>query len=349
MNLVFLNRFEKEGEQEGVVTAQLSIAEEFGEWHVWWHEPGKTGIPAQESWYKGTEWEQMIAEFRARLSEKRQAGYRPLVEFAAGREQASAGRAAFLRKLDYYAEQHADDALFEALRRWRNGQAANEGKSAFIVASNRLLKLVSAFKPQTMDELLQIPGFGEYKAGLYGQDLLALTAAVDRQTAFPLDWVEEAVDGAAAEQWAKDKQEERRNGATSKRELKRKLLEAIRAGKTLDEMEPLFAASRRELVTCIEELDKEGYDLEPLIAAELETVPPQLVEQAWSAFAKTGGRYLRPILQKLYDEKKLDEKALSRAYEWLRLLRIRYRGANIDISEPPGAEAGERHERSESA
>ncbi|MDF2716822.1 MAG: aldolase, partial [Paenibacillus sp.] len=245
-----------------------------------------------------------------------------------------------------YGEQHADAQLYETLRRWRNGQAANEGKSPFILASNRLIKLISAFVPQTMEELLQIPGFGEHKAELYGADVLALTSSLARQTAFPLDWVEEAVDGDTAEQWFRERQEQRRKGESAKQELKRKLLEAVAGGSGLNEMEPLFSLSRRELMTRIEELDKEGYELEPLIAAELETVPQPLVDKAWSEFGALGDRFLRPVLKRLYDEKTLDEESLSRAYEWLRLLRIRYRRAKVDVVEAAEPDTRELPEQS---
>ncbi|RKN64878.1 HRDC domain-containing protein [Paenibacillus ginsengarvi] len=340
MNLVFLNSFEKEVEEGGTAeAAQVSIAEELGEWHVWWYEPSPAGIPSQESWYKGPSWDRMLTEFRARLAEKREAGFKPLVQLAAQRESAAGGKAALARKLEYYAERHADEALFEALRRWRNAQAANEGKAAFILASNRLLRLLSAFKPHTPEELLQIPGFGEHKVSLYGQDLLALTAQSDRQTSFPLAWVDQAVGDAEAEEWAKKRQEQRRRGEASRGQTKRKLLEAIHAGNTLTQTEPLFSLSRRELVTVIEELDKEGYELDAFIDRELETIPEELVEQAWSEFKRSGDRYLRPVLQKLYDEKSLEEAAISRVYEWLRLLRIRYRKSVIDITESPGADS----------
>lgn len=333
MNLVFLNSFEKRTEHDGTVSAQVSIAEELGEWSVWWHEPGSEGLPTQESWYTGAAWDEMIAEFRARLTEKRRDGYRPLVEQASERESGSTGRGLLVRKLEYYGELHADPELYETLRRWRNGQAANEGKSPFILASNRLLKMIAAFVPHTKEELLQLPGLGEHKAGLYGADILALTNCATRQTAFPLDWVEEAVDGAEADQWVRDRQEQRRKGESAKQELKRKLLEAVAGGLDLGAMEPLLTLGRRELVTRIEELDKEGYELEPLIAAELSSIPQPLIDKAWSEFEASGGRFLRPILQRLYDEKSLDEQSLSRAYEWLRLLRIRYRKAKIDVAE----------------
>lgn len=330
MNLVFLNSFEKQEEHDVTTEAQLSIAEEFGVWRVWWHESGQEGVPEQESWYTGTAWNDMLAELRSRLAVKRQEGYRPLVELVAERDHIYASRSSFARKLEYYSELHADAELYEALRRWRNGQAAHEKKSPFILASNRLLKMISAFVPQTEEELLQIPGLGAQKAGLYGTYILALTRCEERQTTFPLDWVEQAVDGAAAEQWVLERQEQRRKSEAAKQELKQKLIQAVAEGQTLSAMGASFSLSRRELFTWLEDLDKEGFELEPLITAELASVSQTLLDKAWHEFGTSGDRYLRPILQRLYNEKPLDEEAVSRAYEWLRLLRIRFRKAKAN-------------------
>jgi len=325
MNLVFLNSFEKVTELEGIVSAQVSIAEEFGEWRVWWHEKGDQTIPFQESWYTGMAWDEMIGEFRRRIGEKRRDGYRPLIEPDEGRQQTSGGRSVFVRKLELYGERHSDSELYESLRKWRSKQAASEGKSAFIVASNRMLAMISAFLPQTAEELQQIPGFGEQKSAMYGEHVLALTAGLARTTSFPLDWVDEAIGVQEVELWMQERQEERRKGEQAKKELKQTLLQSVAEGKTLSELEPLVSLSRRELMTRIEDLDKEGYEMEPLIEAELAAVPADVVEQAWQLFGSSGDRYLRPVLKRLYDEKSLDDEALSRAYEWLRLLRLRYR------------------------
>jgi hypothetical protein len=140
-----------------------------------------------------------------------------------------------------------------------------------------------------------------------------------------LDWVDEAIGVQEVEQWMQERQEERRKGEQAKKELKQTLLQSVAEGKTLSELEPLVSLSRRELMTRIEDLDKEGYEMEPLIEAELAAVPADIVEQAWQLFGSSGDRYLRPVLKRLYDEKSLDDEALSRVYEWLRLLRLRYR------------------------
>lgn len=344
MNLVFLSSFEKTAEDTGVISsAQVGIAEEAGEWRVWWHESGEEEEQSaeRESWYAGSAWDDMLAEFRLRIAVKRLAGYRPLVELPAGSEPASAARVAFIRKLEYYGEQHADPELYETLRRWRNGQAASEGKSPFIIASNRLLKMVSAFKPYTLEELRQIPGFGEQRVGLYGEGILAATSETSRSTTFPLDWVDGAIDEEETEQWVRQRLEQRRKDGSAKSEAKLKLKEAIAAGMTLGELEPMFSLSRRELVTRIEELDKEGCELEPLLAAELGQVPQTLLDRAWREFAVAGDRFLRPVLQRIYDVKTLDEAALGRAYEWLRLLRIRFRNTKVETGEPAVEEPGQ--------
>jgi hypothetical protein len=344
MNLVFLNSFEKETEHEGAATAQVSIAEEFGEWRLWWHEPGPDGKPVQESWYTGTAWSDMLTVFRERVSEKRKDGYRPLIEFSPGRES-NLARSRLVRKLQYYGERNADEELFETLRRWRNAQASREGKSPFILASNRVLKMIAAFVPKSRDELLQIPGMGEHRANLYGADLLAITAEASQPMPFPLDWVQESVSDDELEAWLREREEQRSQGESARREQREKLLEAIGKGATLGELESIARLGRRELLDRLDELDKLGYDLEPLIAAELADVPQPLIDKAWQAFGSAGDRYLRPVLKRVYDGKTLDEPALARAYEWLRLLRIRYRRTKIDVTEDAVNGKGELPER----
>jgi hypothetical protein len=347
MNAVYLNIFERSDGLDGTIRARLSINEQSGEWRIGWlelasgqdeagdeHDCESDYTEQEEIWYSGDDWGEMLHELRARLAIKRQEGFNPIIELPAGRAAGYADRSAFTRKLEYYSELHADMELYEALRKWRNGLAAQEKKSPFILASNRMLKMISAFVPQNEQELLQIPGFGEQKASLYGAYILALTRNAARPTSFPLTWVEQAVQAVDAERWVLERQEQRRKSEAARQELKSSLLQAVAGGLTLSAIGPALSLSRRELFTWLEELDKEGYELEPLIEAELADIPGVLIDKAWREFAASGDRYLRPILQRLHNEKSLNDEALSRTYEWLRLLRIRFRRARSEGDKP---------------
>ena len=70
------------------------------------------------------------------------------------------------------AEIQPDDELFEALRTLRFELASEAGVPAYLVFSNAALADMSAKKPQTMEEFLQVSGVGEVKAARYGDVFL---------------------------------------------------------------------------------------------------------------------------------------------------------------------------------
>ncbi len=61
-----------------------------------------------------------------------------------------------------------DPALREYLREWRRAAAKQQSVPAFVVMHDSALDEVCRKRPGSILELLSIPGFGEYKAALYG-------------------------------------------------------------------------------------------------------------------------------------------------------------------------------------
>lgn len=332
MNLIWFSPFEQTTEEGRTTTGYITIVETAGEYQASWQMEGETAQHSAaepgEVWYTGRSREAMIEELRGHLAAKQLEGFRcPFAVLTGGGDLERKKLTG--EKIACYAEKHMDQSLYDALRMWRKSIASHEAKAPFLIASNRLLQTVSAFVPKTIEELLQLPGVGERKAALYGPDLLKLTAE-SKQThrGFPLDWVDEEIDDAELAQWRQESDERRQakdNG------WKLGLAEAAAAGSGLDQLALRFAVSRRQLLDRLEQMDKEGADVGPLIDSELSAIAPELVDQAWAAFGDKGDRYLRPVLQTLYDESALDEAGLSRAYEWLRLLRIRFRQAAQQI------------------
>ena len=74
--------------------------------------------------------------------------------------------------LTYYCEENPSEEVYETLRAWRREQAARERKAPYILATNRVLRMISVFLPQSKEELQQIPGFGEQKTAMYADRLL---------------------------------------------------------------------------------------------------------------------------------------------------------------------------------
>ncbi|MGH9504214.1 MAG: RecQ family ATP-dependent DNA helicase [Terriglobales bacterium] len=66
-----------------------------------------------------------------------------------------------------------DPALREYLREWRRAAAKEQGVPAFVVMHDSGLDEVCRKRPGSIPELRGIPGFGEYKAALYGPRIFA--------------------------------------------------------------------------------------------------------------------------------------------------------------------------------
>ena len=65
----------------------------------------------------------------------------------------------------------AGSELREYLREWRRAAAKQQGVPAFVVMHDTSLDELCRKRPGSMPELLRISGFGEHKAGLYGQQI----------------------------------------------------------------------------------------------------------------------------------------------------------------------------------
>jgi ATP-dependent DNA helicase RecQ len=76
----------------------------------------------------------------------------------------------------------AQTALEARLRAWRKDEAAKTGKPAFMVFGDAALAAIVHRNPQTLPELLQVPGIGPAKADLYGA---AITAVCRDETTGP--------------------------------------------------------------------------------------------------------------------------------------------------------------------
>jgi ATP-dependent DNA helicase RecQ len=64
-----------------------------------------------------------------------------------------------------------DPELREFLREWRRAAAKQQGVPAFVVMHDSSLEEVCRKRPASISELLNISGFGEYKAALYGPQI----------------------------------------------------------------------------------------------------------------------------------------------------------------------------------
>ena len=83
------------------------------------------------------------------------------------------------RKESRYDCEHLHPELEAALSRWRREKAAETGFSAFVILQQGTLLKIADASPRTKEELLAIPGMGPGRVEKYGDEILALTAAVN--------------------------------------------------------------------------------------------------------------------------------------------------------------------------
>ncbi|WP_020617556.1 HRDC domain-containing protein [Paenibacillus daejeonensis] len=322
MQVVFMNTLEKEMNDGRVSSGQVSISEKQGIWHVMWQE--ESADRGADCWFEGASWEEMITTFRHGIAIKMGEGYSPVLDGMLD-DRTARGAGGLISFIQCYGEMHAQQDLFEALREWRRGKAIELKKAAYVVATNRMLWMISAFVPHQAAELIQIPGWGETKNIAYAEEVLAITRLHEQSKPFPLHWVMDALDDQVYTQWLYKQKENKFKLELDRQQEKRLILSGVQEGQTLEELQKLLELPRRELLERVEQLEKEGYDMEPLIGQELSSVPEAEQERIWAALAAVGDRYLKPVLSHAYDEDELKSRQVDQLYDRLRLIRLRYR------------------------
>lgn len=330
LNLLFMNTLEKKVGENQVISAQVVIGETKGIWHAMWSESRDNGYDQQENWYEGQHWNELINSLRVNLILKLNDGYMPLITVPWDETQQGLGeKGRWNALLQCYSASHFIPEVVDALRKWRRDKAAILAKAPYLIATNRMLEMIAALLPQSAEELKQLPGFGNEKAVQFGEEIFAITTSVERTTSFPLTWVEQAVEPIVLQQWIMEQKERKRKAEHDKTARKRRFLEAIWQGITLDLIVKELSISRRDAILLVEEMDDEGYDVSPLIETELEQVNTELRDLAWEQYEKQGDRYLKPIFQVISEQSELSSSESDRTYQWLRLLRIQYRRGKL--------------------
>ncbi|MFF2017167.1 HRDC domain-containing protein [Paenibacillus sp. NPDC058177] len=328
MQIIFMNRLSRLAGREEEEFAQLWIGEEEGVWSLGWRDFSvNTAEESTDSlWYEGGSWNEMLCVYRHELAVKMGAGYRPLIDGGLHEEEVLPRRGREQLKLQYYSEHYSQESIYDELCAWRRGRASSERKAPYMLASNRLLRLLSTFLPKTTEELLQIPGIGEAKAAQYGADWLAVTSAAPRERNFPLDWVYEEIGDDEFSSWLYKQKELKYKRQLERLRLNRTLLQGIESSLGLEQLKNETGVSRRELLEALEELEKDGYSVEKLIQHELGSMAHEEQQAVWKAYEEFGDLFLKPVLYKVYgDAPPAAAGGLEIHYERLRLIRIRFR------------------------
>lgn len=324
MRIIFLNSLEKREGGAVVGSAQVWMGEEESLWRMGWNEATADG-EQEDIWYEGSSWSEMLHVYRHRLVIKLGEGFQPTVEGIWEDKEQLRGKSMTAQKLICYSESNENEPLYTELSNWRRKKAAAERKAAYLIASNRLLRLISVFLPHTVEELLLLPGVGQNKAADYGDELLAITRKHDRKTSFPLDWVDAAVDQETLRCWLYKQKEAKLRVEAERYSVRRKLLEGIAEGLDVEQIRERVAVGRRDLIEMLEELEKDGYSTEQLVKNELQAMPEEEQAAVMQAYEELGDAFLKPVLQRVYGLEAVEAEERELLYERLRLIRIRYR------------------------
>lgn len=67
-----------------------------------------------------------------------------------------------------------ENAIFTALKLWRNDLAQKKGWSSFRICHNSHLISIAKVNPQSIEELRKVKSFGESRTINYGEDIIAV-------------------------------------------------------------------------------------------------------------------------------------------------------------------------------
>ncbi|SMF75191.1 Ribonuclease D [Paenibacillus uliginis N3/975] len=330
MQIVFMNQMSRNDGASDENSAQVWIGEEEGMWRLGWRDIEPDGHAQDDDWYEGSSWQELLCVYRHRLTMKLSEGYRPVIEGIFHEPEDSKGKNHAALKLQCYSELYGSEELYTELCAWRRRKAAAGRKAPYFIASNRVLRLISAFTPQTEEELLQLPGIGSNKAAEHGADWIEMTSKLERITAFPLDWVFRQLKEEEFLSWLYKQKEHKYKQELENYRMSRTMLMGIAEGLTLDQLSQNTGMSRRDLVEHLEGLEKEGYDTELLIRMELESMPDTEQSAIWKAFEELGDTFLKPVMQRVYGQEPAAEGGMEQRYERLRLIRIRFRRQHFE-------------------
>lgn len=68
----------------------------------------------------------------------------------------------------------SDEPLLTELIEWRRRRARSDGVPAYVVADNKTLAAIAARRPSDEGELLGVPGIGQRKVAMYGEEMLRI-------------------------------------------------------------------------------------------------------------------------------------------------------------------------------
>lgn len=300
----------------------VTVGQEDGEWIIIW----KSDNGTMETWFEGAAWEEMRTTLRRGLARLLYSGYRLMIGFIPETDIHERRMKERNEWIACYGDLCTRLEIYEQLAKWRREKASKLKRAPYWIATNRMLRMVSALVPYTLEELRQIPGFGDTKLLAYGEDILSITKPFERNTTFPLDWVISTLSEEDFSKWVYAEWELKQDQELTQLTQRRILLEGLEQGLTIKQLMEQLQLNRRELIMRIEAVESEGYNVDQIVEAELTEMSTEYRAIIEAAFIELGDEYLKPIFEKTFAEiVTKDVYDAQTCYEQIRLLRLLYR------------------------
>ncbi|MFS1511645.1 HRDC domain-containing protein [Chengkuizengella sp. SCS-71B] len=205
-NLFYMNTLKKESQEKNESSlAQVYLFQLNSSWQMNW-KVISDGEMVRDLKIEDKRLEDILLKLRFEFKQYIGEGYFPMYGDHFNHSTSLSPKNKRTQLLYFYSEQVTNHELFDLLRGWRREESDKLEKPPYIIASNRVLKMLSTFIPKTKEELLQIPGFATAKVEQFGDSILNITNQFERLTTFPLTWVEEEINVRKFDDWFYKKQ-----------------------------------------------------------------------------------------------------------------------------------------------
>lgn len=325
MLLLYAQSFYQQQTNGKAKKGQISVSEEQGRYRVIWQELLENGDVQQEVYYEDTDLYKVQLQIKIKIAHKLMEGYRYTLSDTAISDLANPEAISFHDAVDYYSELHSDQQTYQQLSHWRRMRAREEGISPFLIASNRLLRRISAFFPFTLAEWLQIPGCGKRKWEKYGEDIIRILKARrlrEDKTEFNIQKLTSQIDPEQFWQWDVLRKLKHWRENHTEHVQNQQILSLIQRGDSLNTISDMTGLDENMLLRRIEVLEQEGYEIKSWIKLQLEQMSEQEMKDILHAFEQKGEQYLKPIMEAVYRVEQQNKEGQSALYTRLKLVRL---------------------------
>ena len=163
--------------------------------------------------------------------------------------------------------------LKEYIRDWRRNISRQKGIAAFIIMHDTTLEQLCSAMPSSLSELRRVPGFGEKKTEIYGDEILA---ALERFRNGERARIETSARGPGPAE---------------------ETLQLLQEGRTFEEIGQIRNRKLRSVISLVAEMIERGE-----IDFQSEWLAPELFDQIAGACQRCGMERLKPIKEALPEE-----------------------------------------------